>query len=76
MMVQCDMLAYRKAGENLQLAFPYSIHTPSLTASLKKVIAHFLPDLKICTSRACCSDHQVQGGTALYVANKCVLRAF
>lgn len=58
MMIQADMLAYRKNNEDLQVAFPKMHHTPSLSKLLAKVIATYIPRLKICSTNACCSDHQ------------------
>ena len=58
MMVQGDMLAYRKPGEPLQVAFPARYHTPELSSLLKNVTELYVPEAVVGVTGACCSDHQ------------------
>ncbi|KAF9391914.1 hypothetical protein CPB97_005041 [Podila verticillata] len=58
MMIQGDMLAYRKPGEPIQTAFPARYHTPELTALLRNVTELYVPETVVGVTGACCSDHQ------------------
>ncbi|GJJ69943.1 bacterial leucyl aminopeptidase [Entomortierella parvispora] len=58
MMIQGDMLAYRKPGEPLQVAFPARYHTPELSSLLRNVTELYVPNAVVGTTGACCSDHQ------------------
>ncbi|KAF8982868.1 hypothetical protein BGZ46_000430 [Entomortierella lignicola] len=58
MMIQGDMLAYRKPGEPIQVAFPARYHTPELSSLLRNVTELYVPDAVVGTTGACCSDHQ------------------
>ncbi|KAG0201398.1 hypothetical protein BGX28_005776 [Mortierella sp. GBA30] len=58
MMIQGDMLAYRKPGEPIQIAFPARYHTPELTSLLRNVTGLYVPEAVVGTTGACCSDHQ------------------
>ncbi|ORZ05541.1 hypothetical protein BCR41DRAFT_312194 [Lobosporangium transversale] len=58
MMIQGDMLAYRKPGEPIQIAFPARYHTPEVSALLRNVTQLYVPDAIVGTTGACCSDHQ------------------
>lgn len=56
--VQMDMLAYRKPGEPLQIAFPDKLSTKSATAHVTAIAAIYAPELAPGFTPACCSDHQ------------------
>ncbi|KAJ7591608.1 Zn-dependent exopeptidase [Mycena floridula] len=58
MVIQADMLAYRKPGEPLQMGMPESIGTPEVTQLVVDLAAIYSPELTVGTSPACCSDHQ------------------
>jgi len=58
MMIQGDMLAYRKPGEAFQLGFPKVYHTPKLTKALWEVVSLYISELVLGWTGACCSDHQ------------------
>jgi len=58
MMIQGDMLAYRKPGEPIQVAFPARYHTPELSSLLRNVTELYVPNAVVGTTGACCSDHQ------------------
>ncbi|KAI1315087.1 hypothetical protein EDD11_001329 [Mortierella claussenii] len=58
MMIQGDMLAYRKPGESIQVAFPARYHTPELSSLLRNVTELYVPNAVVGTTGACCSDHQ------------------
>ncbi|KAF9350548.1 hypothetical protein BGX26_011282 [Mortierella sp. AD094] len=58
MMIQGDMLAYRKPGEPVQVAFPARYHTPELSSLLRNVTELYVPNAVVGTTGACCSDHQ------------------
>lgn len=73
-MIQGDMLAYRKTGEAPQCAFPNRYHTPALTSLLKDVVTSYVPELQVCETSACCSDHQSfyeQGYSATQFFERC-----
>lgn len=53
------MLAYRKPGEPIQVAFPARYHTPEVTALLHNVTELYVPEAVVGVTGACCSDHQV-----------------
>ncbi|PWY99678.1 Zn-dependent exopeptidase, partial [Testicularia cyperi] len=56
--LQMDMLAYRKPGEPLQLAFPDKLSTKSATAHVSALAELYAPQLTTGFTPACCSDHQ------------------
>ncbi|CAO3564237.1 unnamed protein product [Mortierella alpina] len=58
MMIQGDMLAYRKPGEPIQVAFPARYHTPEVTTLLHNVTELYVPEAVVGVTGACCSDHQ------------------
>ncbi|KAF9151529.1 hypothetical protein BG015_006550 [Linnemannia schmuckeri] len=58
MMVQGDMLAYRKPGEPIQVAFPARYHTAELSSLLHNVTELYVPEAVVGITGACCSDHQ------------------
>ncbi|KAF9998867.1 hypothetical protein BGZ65_005700 [Modicella reniformis] len=58
MMIQGDMLAYRKPGEVIQVAFPSRYHTQEVTSLLRNVTALYVSNAVVGTTGACCSDHQ------------------
>jgi len=58
LMIQADMLAYRKPGEPPQLGLPQSIGTPEATQLVANVSALYSPELTVGITSACCSDHQ------------------
>ncbi|TFK64052.1 Zn-dependent exopeptidase [Pluteus cervinus] len=58
LMIQADMLAYHKPGEPPQLGLPESIGTPEVSDLVGNISTIYTPELKIGTTRACCSDHQ------------------
>ncbi|KAF8936372.1 Zn-dependent exopeptidase [Dissophora ornata] len=58
MMIQGDMLAYRKPGEPVQVAFPARYHTAELSSLLRNVTELYVPNAVVGTTGACCSDHQ------------------
>ncbi|KAG0250414.1 hypothetical protein BG011_008358 [Mortierella polycephala] len=58
MMIQGDMLAYRKPGEPIQVAFPARYHTPELSSLLRNVTELYVPEAVVGITGACCSDHQ------------------
>ncbi|KAF9298265.1 hypothetical protein BGZ74_009455 [Mortierella antarctica] len=58
MMIQGDMLAYRKPGEPIQTAFPARYHTPELSSLLRNVTELYVPETVVGVTGACCSDHQ------------------
>lgn len=58
MMVQGDMLAYRKPGEPIQIAFPSRYHTEEVTSLFRNVTELYVPYAVVGTTNACCSDHQ------------------
>ncbi|KAF9999214.1 hypothetical protein BGZ79_007159 [Entomortierella chlamydospora] len=58
MMIQGDMLAYRKPGEPVQVAFPARYHTPEVSSLLRNVTELYVPNAVVGTTGACCSDHQ------------------
>ncbi|KAG0309129.1 hypothetical protein BGZ98_005068 [Dissophora globulifera] len=58
MMIQGDMLAYRKPGEPVQIAFPARYHTVELSSLLRNVTELYVPNAVVGTTGACCSDHQ------------------
>ncbi|KAF9953723.1 hypothetical protein BGZ72_005210 [Mortierella alpina] len=58
MMIQGDMLAYRKPGEPIQVAFPARYNTPEVTALLHNVTELYVPEAVVGVTGACCSDHQ------------------
>ncbi|KAJ7774090.1 Zn-dependent exopeptidase [Mycena olivaceomarginata] len=59
-MIQADMLAYRKQGigEPPQLGLPFTIGTTEVTQLVANVSAIYSPELKVGFTAACCSDHQ------------------
>ncbi|KAK3818543.1 MAG: hypothetical protein J3Q66DRAFT_271363, partial [Benniella sp.] len=58
MMIQGDMLAYRKPGERVQIAFPARYHTAEVSSLLRNVTSLYVPNAVVGTTGACCSDHQ------------------
>lgn len=54
------MLAYRKPGEPIQVAFPARYHTPELSSLLHNVTELYVPEAVVGITGACCSDHQVR----------------
>ncbi|KAJ9473884.1 putative aminopeptidase [Pseudozyma hubeiensis] len=56
--VQMDMLAYRKPGEPLQIAFPDKFVTTTATKHLWEIAELYAPELEQGYTPACCSDHQ------------------
>jgi len=53
------MLAYRKPGERVQIAFPARYHTAEVSSLLRNVTSLYVPNAVVGTTGACCSDHQV-----------------
>ncbi|KAF5393095.1 hypothetical protein D9757_001241 [Collybiopsis confluens] len=58
LMIQADMLAYRKPGEPLQLGLPDLIGTPEVAQLVINISSLYSPELTTGYSPACCSDHQ------------------
>jgi len=58
LMVQADMLAYRKPGEPMQLGLPDRIGTPEVAQLVANISALYSPELEVGFTPACCSDHQ------------------
>lgn len=58
LMVQQDMLAYRKPGEPLQLGFPDKIGLDEAKWLVGNVSGLYAPELVVGETAACCSDHQ------------------
>ncbi|KAH8115109.1 Zn-dependent exopeptidase [Phellopilus nigrolimitatus] len=58
LMIQADMLAYRKPGEPPQLGLPDLIGTPEVAQLVANISALYSPELEIGITPACCSDHQ------------------
>lgn len=58
LMVQQDMLAYRKPGEPLQLGFPDKIGLDEAKWLVGNVSTLYAPELVVGETGACCSDHQ------------------
>ncbi|KAJ3782666.1 hypothetical protein GGU10DRAFT_335358 [Lentinula aff. detonsa] len=58
LMVQADMLAYRKPGEPMQLGLPKSIGTPEVAQLVANISSLYSPELEVGFTPACCSDHQ------------------
>ncbi|KAJ3972025.1 Zn-dependent exopeptidase [Lentinula raphanica] len=58
LMIQADMLAYRKPGEPMQLGLPKSIGTPEVAQLVANISALYSPELEVGITPACCSDHQ------------------
>lgn len=56
-MLQSDMIAYRVPSENPQCAFPNRYHTPDLTELVMDIVRTYVPDVEVCETSACCSDH-------------------
>ncbi|GAA94120.1 uncharacterized protein L969DRAFT_16339 [Mixia osmundae IAM 14324] len=58
-MLQSDMIAYRKPGEPLQLGFPADgTATAAATDLVSNISSMYAPQLRVGPTRACCSDHQ------------------
>lgn len=53
------MIAYRKKGEPIQMAFPPHLSTESATGLVRKIAGIYQPELQVGFTPACCSDHQV-----------------
>jgi len=73
-MIQGDMLAYKSPSEAPQCAFPNRYHTPELTSLLKGVVQTYVPNVQVCETSACCSDHQSfyeQGYVATQFFERC-----
>ncbi|KAH8918369.1 Zn-dependent exopeptidase [Atractiella rhizophila] len=58
LMIQGDMLGYRKPGEPLQLAFPDRFDLPVARDLIGNISSIYVPELAIGVTGACCSDHQ------------------
>ncbi|CEQ41015.1 SPOSA6832_02684 [Sporobolomyces salmonicolor] len=58
MMLQVDMVGYRKLGEPLQLALPDLIGLPEASYFVGNVSNLYVPELVVGRTPACCSDHQ------------------
>ena len=58
LMIQQDMLAYKKAGEPLQLGFPDKIGLDEAKWLVGNVSTLYAPELVVGETAACCSDHQ------------------
>ncbi|KIK67733.1 hypothetical protein GYMLUDRAFT_36484 [Collybiopsis luxurians FD-317 M1] len=58
LMVQADMIAYRKPGEPLQLGLPDLIGTPEVAQLVMNVSSLYSPELEVGFTPVCCSDHQ------------------
>ncbi|KAJ4479204.1 hypothetical protein J3R30DRAFT_3882692 [Lentinula aciculospora] len=58
LMIQADMLAYRKPGEPMQLGLPMSIGTPEVAQLVANISSLYSPELEVGFTTACCSDHQ------------------
>lgn len=56
--LQMDMLAYRKPGEPMQIAFPDKLATKSATQFVWRIADIYAPELEQGYTPACCSDHQ------------------
>jgi len=52
------MLAYRVSTENYQCAFPTRYDDPDLTEAAMLAVQTYVPQLDVCFTTACCSDHQ------------------
>mmetsp|Transcript_30089 Transcript_30089/g.70799 ORF Transcript_30089/g.70799 Transcript_30089/m.70799 type:complete len:127 (-) Transcript_30089:29-409(-) len=57
-MLQGDMLAFRKPGEPLQIAFPDRYDTKELTELAQQVSRSYVPNATVGFTPVCCSDHQ------------------
>lgn len=58
LMIQADMLAYRKPGEPMQLGLPDLIGTPEVAYLVTNISSLYSPELEVGLTPACCSDHQ------------------
>ncbi|KAF8827113.1 hypothetical protein HHX47_DHR5000824 [Lentinula edodes] len=58
LMIQADMLAYRKPGEPMQLGLPKSIGTSEVAQLVANISSLYSPELEVGFTSACCSDHQ------------------
>lgn len=56
--LQMDMLAYRKPGEPMQIAFPDKFVTNTATQLVWAITHLYAPELQQGYTPACCSDHQ------------------
>jgi Zn-dependent M28 family amino/carboxypeptidase len=57
-MLQADMIAYRRPGENTQCAFPNRNDNKALTARAQNIVRQYVPEITVGITTACCSDHQ------------------
>jgi len=58
LMIQADMIGYRRRDENFQIAFPGSYSTYEASAYLQNVSQLYSKELEYGSTYACCSDHQ------------------
>ncbi|KCV67739.1 hypothetical protein H696_05848 [Fonticula alba] len=57
-MFQSDMLAFNQEGENFQTAFPSRYTDSDLVELASRVVQKYVPEVDVCLTDACCSDHQ------------------
>lgn len=73
-MLQGDMLAFRRSGEDIQAGFPTRYASEVLTDLAMEVTGKYVPKLRTCYTPACCSDHQSfweQGYAATQYFERC-----
>jgi hypothetical protein len=71
---QSDMIAFRVPTENYQCAFPTRYDDPDLTDLFMTTVATYVPQLDVCYTTACCSDHQSfteNGYSATQIFERC-----
>lgn len=59
LMIQGDMLGYRKPGEPLQTGFASRYASPASTEFAKTITEKYVPELVTGYTQVCCSDQQV-----------------
>ena len=65
---------YRVPTENYQCAFPNRYDDPDLTAFMMETATEYVPELDVCFTTACCSDHQSfteNGYSATQIYERC-----
>ncbi|GJJ16060.1 hypothetical protein Clacol_010339 [Clathrus columnatus] len=58
LMVQADMIGYRRSDENRQIAFPAVYSTYEASGYLQNLTQLYSKELEFGTTYACCSDHE------------------
>ena len=68
------MVAFRVPTENYQVAFPNRNDDPDLTALAMTTVETYVPEVDVCITTACCSDHQSfteNGYSATQIFERC-----